>query len=213
MKNCLPLVCLLVCCTCFISPQQASAQRFGLGFTLGGNLSQIDGDQLFGYRKFGFQAGMIGTATLHDRSYISVEMLYSNRGSMAGNSERNIALQRLSLHYVEVPFLVHYKFAQDWDEEYRLDIHGGFSYSRLLDSQIDTPNQQDATNYNSLKANFNKNNFSLLAGITFYLRPDLGLTLRQSYGLNKLDNTAGFPEELDNLREYWLSLRLMYLFK
>ncbi|MCF8331934.1 MAG: hypothetical protein K9H84_05735, partial [Bacteroidales bacterium] len=51
---------------------------------LGTNLSQVDGDEIYGFHKFGLNVGASAIIPIDDRWSVSLETLYSEKGSFRG---------------------------------------------------------------------------------------------------------------------------------
>ncbi len=191
---------------------QAQPQRFKAGVIVGLNASQIDGDRFYGYNKLGLVAGLNGVTILNDKMEMSIELLYSQRGSRSslvpGNS---IFPFKISTDFIEVPVLFNYK---DWHnpegEYYRFHFHAGFSYGRLIRTEVDdgTPN----SNFVQAGESFNKNDWSYIFGATFFTGPHLAFTFRwsRSFGVLYL-NTANNPG-VPSLQNHMLSFRTLYMF-
>ena len=104
------------------------AQRIHAYVTSGVALSQIEGDELKGFRKAGYVGGVGALAAISDnfRWGVSVEMLFSQRGSYSTTINPYIA--DISLNYIDIPLLLHYQ-----------DIYGGMllglgvTYGRLVE--------------------------------------------------------------------------------
>ncbi len=190
----------------------AQQQRFKAGFIIGLNASQLDGDYVYGYNKLGLVAGLRGVTIITDKVDVSIELLYSQRGSTSSlvpdNSNYPFTIKS---DFIEIPLLIGYK---DWldseGEYYKLDFHGGFSYGRLIRSEVD-----DGTiNSNLVQAseNFNKNDWSYMLGVTYFTGPHLAFTFRwsKSFGLLYLNTSAnpGVP----SLQNHLISLRSLYMF-
>ena len=193
----------------------AYSQRFGAGAILGLNASQIDGDNQFGYRQFGLAGGLRGVARLSGRFDFQMEMLYSRRGSAAKNREKEGSGYPvdINLQYAEVPVLFNYKAHENWNGQYVLHFCTGFSYSRLLRSQVKAkhaqPAGQEDFNIAEVERDFNKNEIGWVAGAAFLPIPKLSVGLRHVFALNPLfksDEQAG-----KTLRSYYLQLQVAYL--
>ncbi len=106
---------------------QLSAQvEFNAGLSFGPIKSGIPG--IISYKeskKTGINAGLIGTATLDDQSFLQIEINYTQKGCRSPLTLNN-SFYRLSMNYAEIPVL--YRF--DGDRWY---LEGGVSYCRLLD--------------------------------------------------------------------------------
>ena len=128
----------------------ASAQRFIGGIAAGINLSQVDGDEVFGYYKVGFNGGPYVKLMLDKKQRFSVtmELLYTQKGASkkypAPNGvkvaigdtlfihpdypkENKQFFYYLSTDYLEIPLLLHYD-----DPRSKVSIGVGFSWARLV---------------------------------------------------------------------------------
>ena len=121
-----------------------TAQRGFKGSVVAGiNLSQIDGDNLVGFRKAGLSAGLKVSFLLKKKLFGNVEILYSQRGSgptlFSGNGPIT------DLNYFELPLYVSIK---DWfieDGQYhKLSGDIGISLGRLFSCLLYTsPSPRD----------------------------------------------------------------------
>jgi hypothetical protein len=184
--------------------------QFSLNGVVGVTASQIRGDDLAGYDKLGITGGLRLSTILKNKADINVELLYSQRGSQSELSRDNSLPQvKVNLDYVEIPV---YISLVDWyieeDDYYRVQVHGGLSYGRLINSSsIDEVNGS----LDLLAEAFNKSDFSYLLGATYFASPSLGITARYTRSINNLydmDPTL-FAK---NLKGFFLSFRLEYVF-
>ncbi len=86
------------------------AQRIMGAVIAGVNASQVDGDEAFGYHKFGLNAGAAAIVPIKGNWSFSIETLYNQKGShqrprfidsLDGSYD-------LKLNYLDVPLLFHY---------------------------------------------------------------------------------------------------------
>jgi hypothetical protein len=187
---------------------------FGLHAVLGLNASQISGDELAGFDKVGLQAGLRGTAELNDKAGLSVELLYSRRGSRPdifdeyADPDINITLQ-----YLDLPVYVTYA---DWYDE-TLGYHkayaaAGFSYGRLIEaSTFDHYNTGDA-DLDLLVDEFNQNDVSWLLGFGFRLSKRFMITARYTRSITLLLNARKKNLNRHSLLPYFLTFRGEYIF-
>ncbi len=116
----------IVCLSLF-----ALSQRFNGGLILGGNVSQVDGDNNGGYHKFGFSGGAFVSLKVSPHSSFQLEMEYIQKGSRGQDSVlRTDFLMRF--HYLEVPFLYQYTFAK------RFSLEAGPAMDVLLGSRFES---------------------------------------------------------------------------
>lgn len=110
------------------SPVQA--QRIHAFLTSGVALSQIEGDELKGFRHVGFTGGVGALTSLTDnyRWGLSVEALYSQRGVYNNSYDpQNLYNIDLTLNYVDIPVLIHFQ------DPYGGMLFGmGLNYGRLV---------------------------------------------------------------------------------
>jgi|GEM_PF-285978 len=140
--------CLLLSAFCFLP--SASAQRFIGGIAAGINATQVDGDEVFGYNKVGFNGGPYVKLMLDKRQRFSLtmELLYTQKGAQkrypAPNGvrvaigdtafidprypeENTRYFYNLRTDYLEIPLLVHFE-----DPRSKLGIGIGITWARLV---------------------------------------------------------------------------------
>ena len=175
-----------------------SAQTFQASVLLGGNLSQIDGDELDGFHKGGINAGIRVVAKLDDRWQIGPEILYTQSGAFRPKSSINRSdFSRFQLNTLEVPLMAFYK---DW----RFTAEAGFSYQRLFFYEIESFVGEDITDQFTLPENL----VAFNAGVTFHVNKNFGVNFRWSKHITNLD-----PDKFINpisLRGRTISLRLVW---
>lgn len=153
------------------------AQTFRASLLAGGNFSQIDGDDLFGFHQPGFNGGIRVVALLNDRWRVGPEILFSQQGARRkANSFEISNFDRFDLSTLEIPLMVYFK---DW----RLTAEAGFSYQRLFNYTIISSGGEDITAATPL----NENLVAFKAGVTFFITPRFGMNMRWSKHLTDLD--------------------------
>jgi hypothetical protein len=60
--------------------QQVSAQSFLGALAFGGNLTQVDGDEMYGFKKLGFNVGVSAIYPFTDKWSMSIEASFSQKG-------------------------------------------------------------------------------------------------------------------------------------
>ena len=204
----------LLLVTWIISTSTIQAQsKFLGGVLVGGNVSQITGDEAFGYNKFGFIAGVRGGYRLKPNLSLEVELLFSQKGSKVsprykGNdSTTNADNWRIALDYFEIPVIISF---HDWMAEkgfYRLRFYGGLSIAYLFQSEI--TNEK----YAFIQPSLSKSDLSFLLGATYFMTKNLGITGRYTRAINKLWKNPTTSIEYSNyMRGYHFSLAAVYMF-
>ena len=121
----LPILLLLM-----LLPPASQAQRIHACLTSGLALSQIEGDELKGFRHAGFTDGVGALTALTDnyRWGLSVEALFSQRGTYNNSyDQQNLYNINLTLNYVDIPVLLHFQ-----DPYGGMLFGAGLSYGRLV---------------------------------------------------------------------------------
>ena len=187
------------------------------GLVAGVNFAQVDGDYFAGYHKIGLNAGGIVYAQVIRHVALSMEILYSQKGSRNNlptfsNTLPNVLIVKygISANYAEVPIMINY-----FDKR-KSHFGLGVSYSRLVNStetlQIDSSNKVQSIDLNN-KYPFAANNFDFIAGANLHLWKGLFLNLRFQYSIVPM--RTNLPPDYARANEYnnlW-AVRLMYLLK
>lgn len=191
-------------------------RKFTAGFALGTNISQIDGDNLSGYYKFGLNAGPVVNVNFTPKVALSFELLYSQKGSrsVGGNyttvGGSTFHEYRIHLNYAEVPLILYYNL----QPKYQFGI--GASYNRLISSKetLDDGMNPVTTFDNDNDYPFNKNNIDGLISGSMVLWQGLVLQARYQYSLTPIRDFEHIPEGfgIGNQVNNFFALRLIYLF-
>jgi hypothetical protein len=153
------------------------SQTFRASLLAGGNFSQIDGDELFGYHQLGANAGIRVVAILNERWRVGPEILFSQQGARRNQNSVNISpFDQIDLSTLEVPLMVYFK---DW----RLTAEAGLSYQNLFNYTIISSGGEDITAATPLNTDL----LAFKAGVTFFLTERLGLNMRFSKHLTDID--------------------------
>lgn len=193
------------------------AQQIQAAIIAGGNLSQVDGDEIFGFNKIGLNTGLGAVVPFGKHFQFSIETLFSQKGSYQGpqyedtDSLGNVTTgeYKANLDYLEVPVMVLYN-----DKDV---ITGGLglSYSRLVRvREYEHGQRVETTTLND--GPYNRNDFSFLADIRFRVYKMFKLNLRYTYSLMKIrtreyENLLGDTWTRDQYNNT-ISLRLIYMF-
>lgn len=188
------------------------AQRIMGAAIFGVNASQVDGDEVFGYKKFGLNAGLSAIIPFNNKWSVSLENIYSEKGahqkpryqdSLDGSYD-------LKLTYVEVPFLVHFT-----DKDI-VTFGAGMSWGRLikLSEQRNGYPMPETTLQSEI---YNRDDFNLLLDVRFRVFERFRFNTRYAYSVRPIatreviDSKTGRP----NIREQYsglFSFRLIYVF-
>ena len=201
-------------------------QRIKGAVIAGMNLSQVDGDEVYGFNKVGLNAGAAAILPLGKNFSFTLETVFSQKGSYQskqyeqtitdslGNVIANLNGQyKLKLDYLEVPFLFHYT-----DKDI-ISAGVGFSYGRLVnvkEYEHDTLNLNTSVNTGP----YDRNDYSVLVDLQFRLHkkiPRFKFNIRYSYSMSKIrtrDFYDTFGEYTETRHQYnnVISFRLIYVF-
>ncbi len=198
----------MIFATTTLSAQEAVERRFKGGLVGGFNLSQIEGDDAAGYNKIGLQGGARVAIILKEKMDLGIELLFSQRGSAARNENQGRFAFKLTLNYIEVPVLFNYMDWQAEDEDYyRLHFHAGFSYGRLISFKTD-----EFSNLIILEDFIRDNDVSWMAGATYYINKNLGVTARYSRSLYPFFVPDETSPNAKPLIGYQLTFQTVYMF-
>jgi hypothetical protein len=86
------------------------AQRIMGAAIVGVNATQVDGDEVYGFHKFGLNTGLAAIVPFGNNWSVSLETIYNQKGAHQ-KKRANDSLDGsydLKLNYLEVPFLIQY---------------------------------------------------------------------------------------------------------
>ena len=125
------LITSIVILTAFINPMKA--QMFKGEVFAGGSMSQVDGDECYGYERIRGQvgAGVLWSVLDEDWLDLGLEIVYNPKGALRAdtmkyNSGSFFGLYDLKLNYVEVPMMVYFT------DKHRYTVGIGASYGRVV---------------------------------------------------------------------------------
>lgn len=184
-------------------------QLFRPFVTAGFNATQVDGDDIAGYNKFGFIGG-IGTFIMLPKNVsVGLELAYSQRGarSTKRNPHPEFNKFKLKLNYVELPIMISYH------DRNRAIFSGGIIINTLAaydevrfgTSFSDTIN---FTPYKTISAD-------IMGSISFHFTKKLGINLRFAYSLSNIANEKNLRSNRKDQteRSNLMTARLFYLIK
>lgn len=158
------------------------AQRIHAFVTTGVTLSQIEGDELKGFRQIGNVSGVGALTAISSNGHwgMSVEALFSQRGVYNNSYDpQNLYNIKLRLNYVDIPLLLHYQ------DPYGGMLFGvGICYGRLVQQPHGIVKYNP--NYfipDSSDMNFLRRDLTAVADMRFTVWRGLQLNIRWQYSL------------------------------
>jgi hypothetical protein len=197
-----------------LSPE-LHAQRF-LGAVMGGmNISQVDGDEVYGYHRVGGHMGVAAILPINKWD-ITLETVFNQKGAYQKQTYVDSVRMfngkyDLRLNYIEVPLMAHYT------DRNIITAGAGFSWGRLVSSkEIEHGGWQPPY---SDTIPFNKNDFNVLVDVQLRVYKRLKFNVRFAYSLAPIrERTFTDPYVIDS--EPWtrkqynhmFTFRLVYVF-
>ena len=176
----------------------------------GTNISQIDGDEVYGFKKIGFNVGASAIVPFSNKWAISIENIYSQKGAYQKPqyADSISGEYRIKLNYVEVPVLVHYT------DKNIFTVGAGLSWGRLV--KVDEWEHGNKTNTSLSSGTYSQNDINILADLRFRIWKKLKFNVRYAYSIPKirtrehsdLSGDTWIRKQYNNL----VSFRLIYVF-
>ncbi len=114
-----------------VAPTLLHAQIIKGELFLGGNITQVDGDECYRFRKPGIHAGAGALIPLTSWLDVGLEVLFNQKGAYKGDSiNQHLGLYtgtyKLNLNYAEIPLMVYFT------DKDRYSLGVGVSYGRIV---------------------------------------------------------------------------------
>jgi Outer membrane protein beta-barrel domain len=217
---------LLICMCCYVGTAiaQVSKSPFKAGAWVGLNMSQVDGDEQYGYDRPGIAGGLRGGVALNRYWEVATELLYSERGSAPAGKNLPMGMN-IDLAYAEVPIMLRYHYYPDTKLRNRWDVYAGVSYSRMLRSRTRAFEkyvvEDKFITAPLFEKGYRRDEFSFICGLSAYLYRNLGVTFRYNYSFNKFYSTTIDSDyylfnyeriPIEYLRNYWVTFGVFYEF-
>nr|NQU92359.1 PorT family protein [Bacteroidota bacterium] len=202
----------------FAASGEIQAQRV-MGAVIGGvNATNVQGDDVYGFKKFGMNVGVAAIVPVAEKWSFSLETTYSQKGSYHKKGGRGMDYSikhdynqyKLVLNYLEVPVLFHFE-----DKRY-LKAGTGFSYGRL----IEVKEWEDGYRVATTTLNdgpYDLNDFSWLFDVQVPIYRQLKINARYSFSMIKIrereyENVSPTEEKVRKQYNQVLSLRVVWIF-
>ncbi len=167
------------------------------------NFSQIDGDQLAGFNKAGYQVGIATGIELNNKMDLTAEFIFSHRGASSSiffDKSKDI---QINLNYVDIPLVFSIK---DWEIEeknyHKVFAKTGIQYSRLINNSTNFIKYELPL---SMISNFD---VSYLFGFGYNLSNKTGIEFRYSRSLRRTQKNL--IEDIGNFKIYYWTFRVNY---
>jgi hypothetical protein len=152
----------------FAQEESAQKRNFKGGLLAGPITSQISGDGLGGWDKFGLTAGAWVNVPFTDRASATLSMKYINKGSRTKRDTINFITFGYYLNYIEVPLWFSYRVSRK--PESNLLLSGGPVVGFLMKQKI----RSNGYDY-EVNPPFENLDVGLELGISYWLSPSFGV--------------------------------------
>ena len=148
-----------------------SQLEFSGGIELGVSSTQLSGDALSGFDKFGLSAGPYVRTTFSEKSSARLGILYLNKGSKKNANPKNgdLITYAIRLNYVEVPITYSYSI-------HNIRAEGGLAIGRLISSsELGTDGRE-----RDFVFPFEKMDYSVIVGVNYFFSESIFVNGRWS---------------------------------
>ncbi len=182
------------------------SQQFEGGFFGGFSASQVDGDTFSGYNKVGITAGAYTTRKINRNLNWKTEIRYIQKGAYKKSTEIDRTMFKTSLHYAEIPLLLHYFYSK------QVFLEGGLVPEILLASKEEN---QDGIISDEYSKPFHRFTLEATAGVGYFLTDHIAAGARYNYSvLPARDHASGQTLRLNwGQRNNVISFSLYYHFR
>ena len=89
---------------------ESYSQEFRSGIIAGLCVSQVDGDNMSGYNRFGPQGGLFANYVFADKNAFQLELLYCMRGSATPSEKEPVVMGEIRSQYIDIALYYKYLF-------------------------------------------------------------------------------------------------------
>lgn len=160
-----------------LNGSEVQAQLFRGGIVVGSNFSQIEGDDISGFRKIGLLVGVSSEILLSEQFFLNFDILYSQKGSRGTfEGDGSFLDKRIALDYLEIPVLFKYRDSKG------MDFGGGLSLGRLVRNEM-FENGIDSTEPYFTEAGLRNFDLGLVGDVTYNASDRWQIGFRWTYAL------------------------------
>ena len=187
---------------------QGYAQRIQGALSAGVNITQVDGDDIYGFKHYGLNIGpsVLIPFTKSKKWDVQLELLYSQVGSYEKYAPVDTLPRpyyHLNLDYVQIPVIVHFT------DKNVVSGGLGISYGQLVNVK---EWEHDSLTINSLQSPYKKYDLDVIADVKIKLWQRLWFNFRYSYSMLKIRTRVFLTGETRYQYNNDLTFRLTYVF-
>jgi len=199
------MICFLIFAT-----NEAIGQKFDFGLSSRMLVSQVDGDNLTGFRKLGYEVGVLGGYSFRDRSSLIVRQSFSNIGSKSSGItvDKDDYVIEFDLFIASLDLGYSFTLLSDWEEVSLLNLTTGIKFQRIISNN-------SILTYNSFREDLpiDINNLkswsqSVFIGISKRISKRFLANLEYNQGLTDLNNDEDLFSK--KLKPYYFSFGLQF---
>ncbi len=192
--------------------QTLEAQRVKGELIFGMNTTQIDGDEIYGFHRYGLNVGVGAILPFNKHWSLSIETIFNQKGAYRNESIELDTLPQpyysIRLNYLDVPVLIHY------EDKGGFTFGAGFSWGRTVGiEEIEHGGKVETT---TLAGPYKRDDVNILADIRFRIWKKLKFNFRYAYSVLPIRTRVYKP----NTTYAWerkqynsmLTVRLIYIF-
>jgi hypothetical protein len=184
------------------------AQSIKGGLITGFNMTQVDGDEVYGYHKYGLNVGALSIIPLGEKFSFSIEILYNQKGSYQRPWQMDDSLNgayKLILNYLDVPVLFQF------EDKKVIKFGTGLSWGRLV--QFKEWEHEQRIEWNTPNGPYNKSDVDFLFDVQLRLVQGLSFDMRYAYTISKIRTRTFLTGETRNQFNNMITLRMIYVFR
>jgi hypothetical protein len=177
----------------------------------GMNAAQVDGDDVAGYTKLGFNGGG-GTFIMLPKNFsVGFEIIYSQKGAITTKNNRSPQFDyfKLNIDYLDVPVMFSYHDKQ----------RAIFGLGVILNNLVRTKEARGFNPHGIQPFEYKRFAVEGMANVSFHFRKNFGVNLRFAYSLTDIAKGKYMvgSQYVSNLKDHsqrnnYFSARLFYLF-
>lgn len=192
----------------FISAGPLFSQSIKGGLIAGFNMSQVDGDEVYGYHKYGLNTGAMAIIPLDEKFSISLEILYNQKGSYQRpwfSDDSANGAYKLILNYLDVPVLFQY------EDKKVIKFGTGFSWGRLV--EFKEWEHEKRIYWDTPYGPYKNSDIDFLFDVQLRLIQGLSFDMRYAYSVGKIRTRTFLTGETRKQFNNMITLRMIYVFR
>lgn len=195
-----------------IFQQNNLSAQFTFGVKSGLVLSQVEGDNMVGFKKVGYDVGVLGGYAITEDHNLLIELSLSRLGSRKGSDPvpDNItkSLWELDMNTINIFTAYTFRFGDNWDGVKDFKFTGGLKFNKIYSSDLQIYNKRGLT---SEEKTIDSNYISIKAGPGVLLTEHLALDFYYEHALANIVKNNNETQSR-SLNPFTLNFILSYYF-